>query len=294
MARSIVTAALPREECRLICEILDRCARAKPDEQYAETFGGIDDTHVGAADVPLSLAEVIRLQAVKRCIEAAVHRFAGRPQLVVDYTLFKRARTGHRKGPHHDAGNPVHAHRIYTALLYFNDCDSGAVEFGSWRSDGATDRRQLEVEERVLPETGKLLIFDDAPSNVHRVEEFRGEARYSVMSWFCLAPERARLDWVVRYLVDRRDVRLRVAAADLSLDETNPGAFQLRGLSGPRRFAITIGPAHLGWLDRLLDHGHFSAAQLVGEADAALSPARFYELLGALAKAGAIDELPRA
>ena len=238
--RTVLDAFLDPDTCARVCDILDRRAGpARPGEDDPDSMAVFDD---GYAIEPgrVTLAELATLDEVRGAILDAVSDLDGARDraLTTDQTIYKRAIGGHFKGPHDDtSGFP---HRIFTAVIYFKDSTSGAIVFGRTAPDGS-----FVGGERLLPAAGRLVLFDDAPDNTHAVEPFSGDARYSMMMWFRVAPERGLdSDWLARWFAINRAVPLSLTARALTVSGDT------LTIDTPEGDAIDVDlePAHRAWI----------------------------------------------
>jgi hypothetical protein len=166
---------------------------------------GINEHNV--RDGILTLEEVRECERLRRVIFERALLCVGPTEKAMkeDFTLFKTASRGHRKAPHLDVyGYP---HRVLTGILYLSDCESGAILFGTYDASGG-----FIEHERLLPRRGRLVVFDDDQTNVHCVDEFNGDVRHNVTTWFQWASSNDRRDWVVEYLTARGGEALALAS----------------------------------------------------------------------------------
>ena len=286
MGRQVRYGVLDEDRCRQVCELLRRCAVVQPDEPRPETIRGLQQLNVIHADAPLTLADVSAIDQVRARVIREMLRFApaSAKPLVADATLFKWALPGHYKSPHVDTeGFP---HRLSTATLYFNTCESGAISFGRLGDEG------FHAEQRLLPRPGLLVLFDSDPDNAHAVETFASGARYNLQAWFRheqgedQAPPR-EYDWTALY-VFREWERLRLRWIGRALERSTAGAeLRVQGLAAGERFHLALDPARLELFERVVERGEFALRELPAHEDE-LEAALLLACL--LAQAGALVE----
>jgi hypothetical protein len=281
MARMVVENALDPESCREVCRAIDRSAYHMPDEEDPDTLIGVGDSCLTDVTASLSLEDVARFETVRNVLIHAADAFAGTRRLVADFTFFKRANPGHAKGPHLDTNG--YEHRILTAILYFNDCNSGPISFGRFREDA--NRRCFVEEESFLPAAGRMVLFDAEPTNAHKVDLFREGFRYSVMMWFRAAGERDfHGDWIARYLNARKEWRFVVDATDARSTMAPNGRYRIE-LSSPNETIVSeIAAAHYTWFERVLRMKQgFTVTELIEVSPNSVRP--LLQLLSLLARA---------
>ena len=287
MARQVLREELDQATCQEICEILERCTVVQSDEPDADSMRGLQQLNVIHAEAPVTLRDVTTLDRVRALLIRRMSRFvpASEGRIVADATMFKCALFGHAKPGHVDTeGFPQ---RMFTATMYFNACESGAICFGRLTPDG------FVCDERLLPVPGMLVLFDSREDNAHQVEPFAGGVRYNVQAWFRFdrgepdAPQR-EYDWTALY-VFRTWQELRVRWIGEALEVVAKANEQhISGVAAGVPFRLALAPAEFEVFTRVVELGEFDLRDLVTGDDNHLELVLLLVCL--LAQAGALIE----
>lgn len=279
--RTLLDGFLDPETCARVCAILDeRAGPARAGEDDPHSLAVFDD---GYAIEPAraTLAELAVLEQVRGAIlDAVLELDAPRGRhLTTDQTIYKRALGGHSKGAHDDtSGFP---HRIFTAVVYFKDATSGAIVFGRTAADGA-----FVPGDRLLPAAGRLVLFDDAPDNTHAVEPFSGDARYSMMMWFRVAPTRGLdADWLARWFLINPKTPVAVTARALTV----AGETLTIALADDATVDVDLEAPHRAWVAPLTAARPTFTVDALAATHPTLDRDALIELLSVLARAEAVE-----
>ena len=104
--------------------------------------------------------------------------------LHLDYSV---AQEEYNREPHHDSNT-----RIINFLLYLNTLENnngGALEIYNYKNNDnltfkrAPSKENLELNKKISPKAGKLIVFLSSPKSIHAVEIFKpqkNEKRYFI------------------------------------------------------------------------------------------------------------------